>query len=77
MNNLPQIPLDFSGKRTCKRTVALTPECDNALLAVAKFTDKDPATILAEYCAERIGDDFGKLLILQTRGKISIPMPQV
>jgi hypothetical protein len=74
---MQQITIDFSGKKTEKITISASEDLKHTLGIVAHETGKEVSVLACEYVAECAARDFGKLMILQARGKVSINMAQL
>jgi hypothetical protein len=72
-----QLQLDFSGKKTEKITIAITDELRDVLNVLAKETGKERAAICAEYVTEKAVADFGILMCIKMKGKVSVNMAQL
>lgn len=69
-----QITIEWPGKKENKLTISLSDDLLQVLNVIARETDKPISTIAGEYVAKCASDDFGKLMILQARGKVSLNM---
>lgn len=72
-----QIAIDFNGKKVEKITISVSEELRHALQTISKETNIPVSQLCGEYAAECAGRDFGKLMILQSRGKAIIDMAKV
>lgn len=67
-----QIKIEFPGKKDHKLTISVSDDLLNTLNAIAKVTETPVSSLAGEYVARCAADDFGKLMILQARGKFSL-----
>ena len=75
---MQQIKLDFFGKKENKITISVSDDLKRTLETLSKaLDDKEIAKLCGEYVAERAGEDIGKLMVLQARGKVSLNMAEL
>lgn len=75
---MQQITLEFPGKKDHKITISVTEELLHTLKILSVAMDgKEMSKICGEYVAECAGRDLGKLMVMQSRGKVSFNMAQL
>lgn len=75
---MQQIILDFPGKKENKITISVSDDLKHTLEILSKALDgKEVSKLCGEYVAQCAGNDFGRLMALQAKGKVSLNMAQL
>lgn len=72
-----QISIDFPGKKDNKITISASDDLKHTINVIAQQTGKEISVLAGEYVAECVARDFGKLMILQARGKVFLNMAEL